>query len=75
MYNIGTHLSIININDRRNEVPLLSSLSMIEGNGEEFQLNQTGLHLTFVMDQNEYTPFVCDTTACIFIAVSSSLRG
>ena len=50
MYNIGTYLSIININDRRNEAPLLSSLSMIERIGEGFQLNQVGLRLTFVMN-------------------------
>ena len=52
MSNIGTHISIINIDDRRNEVTLLPSLSMIEGISEGFQLNQIGLRLTFVMDQN-----------------------
>jgi len=56
---IGTHLSIINIDDRRNELPLLSSLLMIEGISEDFQLNQVGLCLTSVMDR-KYIPSVCD---------------
>ena len=75
MSNIGTYLSIINIDHRRNEVPPLSLLSMIEGNGEGFQLNQVNLRLTSVMDKNKHAPFVCDVTTCILIDVSFSPRG
>jgi len=75
MPNINTHLSIIIIDDRRNEVLLLSSLSMIEGNVEDVQLNQVDLCLTFVMDPNEYLQFVCDTTVCMLIDVSSLPRN
>ena len=53
MSNIDTHLSIIDIDDRRNEVPLISSLSMIKANSGVYQLNQVDLHLTFVMDRKK----------------------
>ena len=70
MSHISAHLSIINIDDRRNQALFLSSLLMIEGNEEHFPLNQvwSTTHL-FNGSTNEY-PTTCLSRYLMYVDVT-----